>query len=332
MNTRLLLSIALVAGFATAAHAQLFRMGATRNLSSVSNIVANGHLSLSGETNRLTVAGDALLLDGSAIGGDTIWNNTDGVIAPAIGQDTNVLRFTSGLPDNATNVAAIIDTEASWSSAGTRIFSVRNDGVEQFSVGRLGGVTVGPNTAEANNGLAEGTYTLLSIHDTSAGDANANSVIVMTDMDGQDTGNFGEFNLRTETNYVNLTLGVSREYSGSTYHNLSSDDATADGYYRVYINGNLRTGIHPSAADGSTAYSMGTSVSHTSGSLLDVSNNGTNKFSIAFGGATTIAQSLTEPAAPAAGYFTLFATNNAGKMVLKVKFPTGASQVIATEP
>jgi hypothetical protein len=288
MNTRLLLSIALVAGFATAAHAQLFRMGATRNLSSVSNIVANGYLSLSGVTNRLTVADGALKLDGGAVGGATIGD-------PFV--------VTSELADNATNVAMVVDTDEAWATSGSRFLSVRNNGVEQFSVGRRGGLTVGANTADANNGLAEATYTLLSIHNVSAGDADINSALIMTDMDGQGDGNYGEFNLVTLTNQASLILGVTREWSGSTYHDFSARDDTVDGYHRIYVNGTLRMGLHPSAADGNPAYNLGTSVSHASGNLATVSNNGTNKFAVDYKGAliTQGGDALTPANASASG-------------------------------
>jgi hypothetical protein len=46
------------------------------------NASLSGWLSLSGETNRLTIASDALLLDGSAIGGETVWTNSAGTLRP----------------------------------------------------------------------------------------------------------------------------------------------------------------------------------------------------------------------------------------------------------
>lgn len=49
---------------------------------SVSNalVAINDWVQLSGQTNRLTIAGGQLLLDGNPIGGDTIWTNDAGVL------------------------------------------------------------------------------------------------------------------------------------------------------------------------------------------------------------------------------------------------------------
>lgn len=54
-------------------------------------------------------------IGGSSSGGDTIWDNTAGVISPlGTGQSTNTLQFVSGLADNATNVALVVDTAVPW--------------------------------------------------------------------------------------------------------------------------------------------------------------------------------------------------------------------------
>src|SRR6266705_137568 len=46
----------------------------------VSNIMAKGYASLSGQTNRLIMSGGNLLLDGAAVGGgDTVWTNDAGL-------------------------------------------------------------------------------------------------------------------------------------------------------------------------------------------------------------------------------------------------------------
>jgi hypothetical protein len=235
MNTRLLLSIALVAGFATAAHAQLFRMGATRNLSSVSNIVANGYLSISGETNRLTVAGDALLLDGSAIGGDTIWDNTGGVIAPASGQTTNTLRFTSGAADNATNVAVVVNAVNAWTNTAS-ILSVQMEGAERFEVHPFT-LTLGKNTKTALPNWHQDAG-LTGFFDQSEGDL-ANWSFLLGSTDG--TGNSqGSIQLNGDTSASRLTI-LSRDDSGNEsafYFDTKQTGGQNESSLYVYSNNN----------------------------------------------------------------------------------------------
>jgi hypothetical protein len=331
MNTRLLLSIALVAGFTTAARAQLFRMGATRNLSSVSNIVANGHLSLSGETNRLTVAGGALLLDGSAIGGDTIWNNTDGVIAPASGQDTNVLRFTSGLADNATNAAVVVDTDAEWT--GGKLFSLRNNNAEKLAVTSTGGILKGA-AVETIWTPTSGMFAT-ALNDASLGEGSKWEFIHGSWETNDWSGAYAYFDTFGDTNRASLDLEAYGN-NGDWYYFLVQSAPDAGVLTAALRDSNgPKTLLDPSKAEpgASAAYIFDTISAVASGVISDTKNNGTAKHSIAFDGATTIAQSASEPAAPAAGYFTLFGIDNgSGKMILKVRFPTGASQVIATEP
>jgi hypothetical protein len=249
----------------------LTKAGNTLQLSE--NVALDGSLSLSGETNRLTVAGDALLLDGSAIGGDTIWNNTDGAIAPASGQDTNVLRFTSGLADNSTNKAVAVDTASAWQNGA--LLSLSTGGSSVYSFGP-GGLVMG---LQGGSGFAQFT--------SMTGDGHKS------------------WELYSNTNVAYFGLG-----------RFASD---------VYLN--------PNADDGNTIHTLSSSQSLSTGTLLAVQNNWTNKFAVLPSGAVSAARSPAEPAAPDAGYFTLFGIDNGGgKMILKVRFPTGASQTIATEP
>jgi hypothetical protein len=273
------------------------------DVTSFKNAALSGYLSLSGETNRLTVAGDALLLDGSAIGGDTIWNNTDGVIAPASGQNTNVLRFTSGLADNFTNAAVVVNTTVEWPHGSLLKFF--NNDAEQAKVTASGAVSVGGQIADDYwGGWGEAGEGFLSVRDANISGYTAFYVVLTDTNDPPANAEF--FGVDITTNGPALSLGINQAVHAS---------------------------MEPGITATSTPYKFGTSLSHTSGLLGHFQNNSTNKFSVAWDGATTIAQSATEPAAPAAGYFTLFGIDNGGgKMILKVRFPTGASQTIATEP
>lgn len=76
---------------------------------------------------------------------------------------------------------------------------------------------------------------------------------------------------------------------------------------------------------------------YASGSLFisaGISNvSPTTVFGLSSVGGITGKQLSAAPSAPAAGYYTLFAIDSGGgKMILKVQFPTGAAQTLATEP
>lgn len=287
------------------------------------NLSLSGSIKLSGQPEELTVAGGALLFDGNPVGGggESLWaTNSDGWITPAGGEYlTNTLVFKSGLADNATNVAAVIDTKETWTDGS--LLAVRNNGTNQFDVAHDGEIAVG-------RAAFSGGITLGSVRDVEAGDNDWNSLYLsMKDTGAANATSTFTVDVYTYEIYLNALLNDNGVQTSAA---LVIDSGVVD--FAFYVGGEYRTFFRPAASESATPYKLGTSTSHTSGYLTEISNNETNKFAVAFDGATTIAQSLDEPAAPAAGYFTLFATNNAGKMVLKVKFPTGDSQVIATEP
>lgn len=305
------------------------------------NASLTGWLSLSGETNRLTVAGDALLLDGSTVGGDTIWNNTGGVIAPASGQDTNVLRFTSGLADNTTNVAVVVDTDEAWTGE-AKLLSFRNNGTQKSYVSQGGSFVIGDTAAAFWGATRPG---LQSIVDTASGDSATHSEVVLASTQdgwnssyatwngfaqrngttgGRTSGIYFDSSVASTNLYLDITADSSVTNSKALYLRMAGTSAP---YNQSYV------WFKPLAASGDTPFTLNAGVAQSAGSLFKLQNVGTNKFAIGFDGATTIAQSDSEPDAPAAGYFTLFGIDNGGgKMVLKVRFPTGASQTVATEP
>jgi hypothetical protein len=240
----------------------LTKAGNTLQLSE--NVALDGSLSLSGTTNRLTVAGDALLLDGSAIGGDTIWNNTDGVIAPAIGQDTNVLRFTSGSPNNTTNRALVVRTANAWTSGDGQLIGADNLDTNVWAVGREGQMLVGRKSAYWWGFPAPGDALIAT------GDSTTK----------------------------NIALG-----------RVSDDES---------VEHNIGLTVSATAAN--------VSLVHSNAPAITLSGTANTRI--------TVRQVATsEPDAPNAGTFHLFGIDNgSGKMILKVRFPTGASQTIATEP
>lgn len=183
------------------------------------------------------------------------------------------------------------------------------------------------NVLRFTSGLADNATNVAMVVDTDVAWPTFGADILALRGAGTNLYRFGS------TGYVWFTgLGGTSELqidAGSDSH-LDLNATDSGGTYLI-IKQNNKTGVQlwPGTSD---PFFLNATTVQSSGTLFIIYNDGTVKQSVAFDGATTIAQSADEPAAPAAGYFTLFATNNAGKMVLKVKFPTGASQVIATEP
>jgi hypothetical protein len=254
------------------------------------NASLSGWLSLSGETNRLTVASDALLLDGAAIGGETVWTNSAGIVKPAGGQAlTNRLQFTSGAADNATNAAVVVDTAASWT--GGVLLQAKNNGENAMRVGHSGGIGIGKNIVSLwNPGPSDA---LSAIHDISAGEDGEIWLNIQATSDSQ------------KTNHVRWFAYGSQD-----------SEASSELQYR----------------DGDGLSTVGSYID-SAGPEIYLNRRGTNIFYIFNTGAIRVAQQSAEPSAPSAGRFTLFGIDNgSGKMILKVRFPTGASQTIATEP
>jgi hypothetical protein len=308
----------------------LTKAGNTLQLSE--DVALTGSLKLSGEDDELTVDGGELKLNGEAIGsgGETVWTNSAGIVKPAGGQAlTNRLQFVSGAADNATNVVVVVDTAEEWTDANARLLSFQNNGVEKSRISPFGGLVRGVDV-ETIWGAGPSRFAI-GFANTEAGEPAAWE-LTLGSMVGNDWGGAYSYGILTgNTNQANLeldTVGETAQYG--FFLNARPDQGLLR--LRLRVDATDVTDLNPSAAASDPIASFGSDKTHTSGNLFEAKNNATNKFAIAFDGATTVAQAATEPAAPAAGYFTLFATNNAGKMVLKVRFPTGASQTIATEP
>jgi hypothetical protein len=284
--------------------------GSKLSLSRDGNMALNGYLSLSSATNRLTVADGALKLDGSAITG---------------GASGDPFVITSELADNATNIALLVETDATWTpdSTGPFLFQGRNNGTNKVQIYASGAIGIGHPTSVATSNPED------------------NDFIITKDQD------LGDRKMGVYWKWVNSdnryqTFWVDLSNSSDTQMQLDADNTRSAHYWGAgtnYVYYSLAAGstehaiFWPTATAAATPYTLGTSVNHTSGNLLEVENNGTDKFKVAFSGAATAAQVAVEPTAPAAGFFTLFAIDNgSGKMVLKVRFPTGASQTVATEP
>jgi hypothetical protein len=262
----------------------LTKAGNTLQLSE--NVALDGSLSLSGETNRLTVEDGALKLDGEAVGGgggESLWTtNSNGFLTPEEG---------------------------------------------------FGGILRGA-AAETIWTPVSGMFAT-ALNDASLGEGSKWEFIHGSWQTNDWSGSYAYFDTFGDTNRASLDLEAYGN-NGDWYYFLVQSAPDAGVLTAALRDSNgPKTLLDPSKAEpgASAAYIFDTISAVASGVISDTKNNGTAKHSIAFDGATTIAQSASEPAAPAAGYFTLFGIDNgSGKMILKVRFPTGASQTIATEP
>jgi hypothetical protein len=250
--------------------------------------------------------------------------------ALSAGESSTVLKYTSGLADNATNKAIIATTASTWTDPSARLLTLQNNSTSVFHVNPQGATYVGkgavgfwgdgiePSFVGIRDAALEAPDNYLIVGATDSGIANTYTWLKWYGYGGSGDPN-QDFILQsrsgstwTKWNVVSTlsSLGMEFTHAGGSFTDTSP-------FY-----------IYPESLN----YKFGSSKS-TTNHLVTVSNAGTNKFTVAFSGATTIAQAAAEPTAPAAGYFTLFGIDNgSGKMILKVRFPTGASQTIATEP
>jgi hypothetical protein len=189
---------------------------------------------------------------------------------------------TSFLADSQTNVAMIVDTDAPWS--GGLLLSLRNDGANQFAVSHRGEVLVGQNVA--------GNEADVSIfRRESEGEWHASYSAA-----------FGFGNGKVSYTYQELN-----DYEATTslnYNNSSEIFQTAfetGVYWGVFVAGEERTRIWPSADSASTAYVLDTSETHTSGNLLEVGNGGSTALAVTHDGAIKAGSASTWKFLPASG-------------------------------
>jgi hypothetical protein len=236
--------------------------GSKLSLSRDGNMALNGYLSLSGATNRLTVADGALKLDGSAIAGGA-FESSDGFIVP------------SGTTTESDAPVTISESDGSmWVGKNAHQITDLTTFLLPFSAVSM----------VSSNEPTSGVWQSAIVNDA---DWDYYSVT------------YGELLAHQDSPYAKIVVG-----SGATNGVVSQ---VVIGTQPVNSIGNIKP----------YQYSLG----------------GTNRYTVDFDASMVIQQVDTEPAAPSAGKFTLFAIDNgSGKMVLKVRFPTGASQVVATQP
>lgn len=179
----------------------------------------------------------------------------------------------SGDGSGLTNVPGI------WTNSGPGI--VRLIGA-LTSIGiktNTGGIIIGPN-AEAGWAF-DNRDGLIILHDPTAGDQNETRFAVTSVEDVNVYNNYGEFLIIVQTNNVGLGIETFSPARDGFHFDVTTGVATMV----IRIAGIPQTTIQPGVGDGFTPYALGSSVTRTTGYLLELANNGTNKFTVGYDGA-----------------------------------------------
>lgn len=227
------------------------------------------YIRLNAQTNRLSDNGTALTWNGEPV---SPFTNSAGVVQYAPGQAaTNVLNIVSGLVDNSTNVAAIITSANAWTNKAP-LFVLRKGGnalTNWFSVNSEGHTRIGG--FDINDGFD--FEDIFIKRRESLGD-------VATSIYGDyilQNGELMEWFVSGDTTGVSLSL----DWQATTQVLLGI--ATNQTYIAMF-SPNLSTLIQPTIGAGSTPYKFDTSLTHSSGNLMEVGNNGTNYVTIGYNG------------------------------------------------
>lgn len=147
-----------------------------------------------------------------------------------------------------------------------------------------GGIMIGPN-AEAGWGALGPKDGLVIIHDPTAGDDEELRVNISAIKDVNVYSEYGEFKISVYTNALSLGMSVA-DPTGLFKAGFEVSPGTAE--LNMTIGASPGVQMHPGISDGLTAYAFDAAVSHTSGNLFELSNSGTNKFTIGYDGAITL--------------------------------------------
>lgn len=202
---------------------------------------------------------------------ESLWANTAGLIEPIGGQLTNVLRFTSGLADNATNIAMVIDTAQSWSGDDQQKFmQFRHQGTNVAYITQWGALEIGRSLP--GFWFPDKSDAVVAVHDISMGESDtlyfAGSVIDSI-ADNYDA----SFSIKVRASSTNpQSQFVMNAYDGTTSRGF---------------------GLIPTQSGFGVPYNFDTFFPRFSSDFVPdlayFKNAGTNKFSIAYDGAITLA-------------------------------------------
>ena len=239
-----------------------------------------------------------LVVVGTAQAATTISTNviTEGRIGVGTTTPSASLSVVTDAASSAGAVGSVLDTSTAWTTNGSRLFSARNNGVEQLSISRNGGISIGRDIAN-QWGLAQDGYSMTSARNTALGEPNQNgiSLTVSDDADAysfhdidvrlsgltvdQKTSNgvtTGEYKTNTSPNgqaYIRLT---SSGGAVSSYASLSTEATGAN--FTILSDGTPRTDFRPDTTSLEN-YLFDTSVDN-SFDLVNFKENGTSRLTI----------------------------------------------------
>lgn len=189
-------------------------------------------------------------------GGSGVWTeDASGVYITD--QPTGVV-LNPAVADGSSAVAFEFNSNNSLSSFGAKLLTIGNGGANRTGVSRLGGFIVGEATDDWYGDISGAA--LVSVRSVARGDPNS------------------AFN----------TLWIESTDENSLDSNFSVNTSTSQLQLQAYVNGTRRILLEPTLSDGNTSYLFDTSISHTSGNLMEVKNNGAKQSQLDYDGNLTI--------------------------------------------
>ncbi|MBI5133764.1 MAG: tail fiber domain-containing protein [Candidatus Taylorbacteria bacterium] len=206
------------------------------------------------------------------------------------------LSVVSNAANTASAAAAVVDTSVLWDNDGARLLSLRSNGVERLGVARSGTVRIGRSSGSWSTD--DDVESLISVRDTSQGDAAVNGFAFLTSAASNWTGsNYGFF--KSQGGWTGWTTTQETGNAGATTSAEIYTDPS-DAYINLAVNGTTRTQFNPTVADGASAVAnlldTSTNLANASAKLLAVRNAGSEKLTVLANGNVGI--NATAPAAP----------------------------------
>lgn len=255
-----------------------------KNIASTNVVKTNDLLLIDSDLGGGSYATRAIPIALLPSGGDTIWTNNAGVVQYSAAQvATNVFSIVSGLTNNATNIAMIVDTAVPWSQgsgfddSNSMEWVLRNSGTNVYRISPEGNIAIGRGSFLHNN------YDINIARDSTKGDTRLIGGIQIKA--GNIAGGvYGDIGMSAFTNRSVLelyALGVSTNF----YTDIGSKDGGQDALnFQQYDDSGTWTTFRPYAT---TPYALSSAITLTSGNILTIGNLNTNKFTVAYDGSIT---------------------------------------------
>jgi len=204
---------------------------------------------------------------------DEVWINQAGVVSLVPGNTNYVVSILSQSPDNATNVVLVVDTDTTWTNSAALI-SGRMSGDEVVRIGNFGSLTLGKDSL----GNANQEHVFYASRAVNRGEQSIARIYAESVDDDATYAEYSSFGVDVSTNLAVMNMiwqGTSED--SIILMSVYEDALQIQGNY----NGTTMFELIPTSPDGTRAYEFDTYFPHTTGNLVEVANNGTNKFTIA---------------------------------------------------